>query len=97
MYVRFIDTWCIHFICMFFEYFNVFLVRLFLHPENAILGRFNAVKQDYYQHILSNESTGKLTEHVINQNIARKLLAISLNISSDFTHDDAWFMKYIIL
>ena len=28
--------------------------------------RFNAVEQDYNEQILSNKTTGKLTEHVIN-------------------------------
>ena len=28
-----------------------------------MLCRFNAVEQDYNEHILSNKTTGKLTEH----------------------------------
>ena len=36
------------------------------HPKKMMLCRFNAVEQDYNEHIC-NMTTGQLTEHVIKQ------------------------------
>ena len=58
-----------------------------------MLCRFNAVEQDYNEHIF-NKTTGKLTEHVINPKISNMTTGNLTEHFQEFTQGDCmWLAK----